>query len=74
MNAPSCKLFRELAGIEISNRAGLNFARVDLGVFERFLSGFDDQMPDCFPFLLQVALKIGARAAENINCSFMQLI
>ena len=61
------QLLRELAGIEISNRARLNLARVDLGIVERFLAGFDNQMPNGLPFLLDVALKIGAPAAENVN-------
>ncbi len=61
------QLFGELAGVEISDRTRLNLSRVDFGVIERILAGFDDQMPDRFPFLLQVALKIGAPAAEDIN-------
>src|ERR1700736_133226 len=61
------QLFRELAGVEIADRARLNLARIDLGVVERLLAGFDNQMPDRFAFLLHVALKIGAPTAENIN-------
>src|SRR4029077_7995123 len=61
------QLFGELAGVEVSDRAGLNFARVDLGVVESFFAGLSDQMPDGFSFLFQVALKIGARPAENVN-------
>src|SRR5947208_5725321 len=51
----------------MSNRARLNVADVDLGIVERLLTGFSDQMPDGFAFLFQVALKIGAPAADNIN-------
>src|SRR6266481_7796586 len=61
------QLFRKLARVEIAHCTRLNFARVDLRVVERLLAGFDDQMPDRFAFLLQVALKISAPAAENIN-------
>src|SRR5262249_16467736 len=61
------QLLGELAGVKIPDRSRLNFARVDLGVINRFLAGLDDQMPDRFPFLLQIALKIGAPAAENVN-------
>src|SRR5437879_8197322 len=61
------QLFGELSGVEISNRARLNVADVDLGIVERFLSGFSDQMPDGFAFFLQIALKIGAPAAKNVN-------
>ena len=67
MNAPELQLFRELSGIEISHRPGLDFARIDLRVIESLFAGLDDQMPDGFAFLFQVALKIGAPAAENVN-------
>jgi len=36
------QLLRELAGIEITNRARLNFRGIDLRVIDRFLAGFDD--------------------------------
>jgi hypothetical protein len=45
-------LFRELSGIEITNRTGLNLPRIDLRIVDRLLAGFGDQMPDGFPFLL----------------------
>src|SRR5882724_6707731 len=61
------QLLGKLARVEIAHCTCLNFARVDLRVVERLLAGFDDQMPDRFAFLLQVALKISAPAAENIN-------
>src|SRR5437868_12765008 len=61
------QLFRELAGVEIADRARPDFARIDLRVVERLLTGFGNQMPDSFAFLLQVALKIGPPSAENIN-------
>src|SRR5207244_639315 len=61
------QLFGELTGVEISNRARLNFASVDLGVFKCLFPGFDDQVPDGFAFFFQVALKIGAPAAKNVN-------
>src|SRR5438046_9862142 len=61
------QLLGKLTGVEIADCARLNFASVDLGVIERLLAGFDNQMPDRFAFLLHVALKIGAPTAENIN-------
>ena len=61
------QLFGELAGIEIADRARLNFRGINLRIVDRFLAGLCDQMPDGFAFLLQVALKIGASAAENVN-------
>src|SRR5207244_10143824 len=61
------QLLGKLTGVEIADCARLNFARVDLGVIERLLAGFDNQMPDRFAFLFHVALKIGAPTAENIN-------
>ena len=61
------ELFRELSGVEISNRARLDLRRVDLCIIDRFLAGLDDQMPDGFAFLFQVPLKVGASTAENVN-------
>src|SRR5882724_10353495 len=61
------QLLGKLARVEIAHCARLNFARVDLRVVERLLAGFDDQMPDRFAFLLQVALKTDTPATENIN-------
>ena len=61
------QLLGELAGVEIADRARLNFCGIDLGVVDRFFPGFNDQVPDGFAFLFQVALKIGAPAAENVN-------
>src|SRR5437762_13963573 len=61
------QLFGELARIEISNRACLNFCRIDLRFVDRFPSGFDDQVPDGFALLLEIALNIGAPTAENVN-------
>jgi len=61
------QLFCKLARVEIANCARLNFARINLRIFDRLFAGFDDNVPDCFPFLLQVPLKIGAPAAENLN-------
>src|SRR6266540_190192 len=61
------QLFRELACVEIANRARLNFRRIDLCIIDRFFAGLDDDVPDGFPFLLQVTLKIRAPAAENVD-------
>src|SRR5207244_11302215 len=61
------QLLGKLTGVEIADCARLNFARVDLGVIERLLAGFDNQMPDRFAFLFHVALKIGALTADTIN-------
>jgi hypothetical protein len=61
------QLFRELARVEIANRARLNFAGIDLRIIDGFFTGLCNDVPDRFTFLLQVALKIRAPAAENIN-------
>src|SRR6266516_3655367 len=61
------QLLRELTRIEISNRARLNFRRIDFRVIDGLLAGFDDQMPDGFALLLEIALKIGAPTAKDIN-------
>jgi hypothetical protein len=61
------QLLCKLASIEIPNRACLNFARIDLRVFNRLFAGLDDDVPDGFAFLLQVALKIRPPAAEDVN-------
>ena len=60
-------MFRELARVEIANRARLNFAGIDLRIIDRLLAGLDNDMPDGLAFFLQVALKIRAPAAKNIN-------
>jgi hypothetical protein len=64
---PELQLFCELARVEIPNRTRLNFAGVDLGVINGFFTGLDNEVPDRFTFLLHVALKICAPAAENVN-------
>ena len=46
------KLLGKLTGVEITDGGRLNFGRISLRVVERFLSGFGDQVPDCFTFLL----------------------
>ena len=61
------QLFGELPGVEISNRPRLDFRRIDLRVVDRFFAGLRDQIPDGLAFLLEVALKIGSPAAENVN-------
>src|ERR1043166_3224537 len=67
-NEPSeMQLLGELPSIEIADGPSLNFAGIYLGVINRLFSGLDDKMPDCFTLLLQVALKIGASAAENVD-------
>jgi hypothetical protein len=60
-------LFRELARVEIANRARLNFAGIDLASSIAFLPASIMIVPDRFTFLLQIALKIRAPAAENVN-------
>ena len=45
------QLLGELPGVEITDRGGLDFGRISLRIIERFLSGFGDEMPDCFTFL-----------------------
>jgi hypothetical protein len=60
-------LFRELARVEIANRARLNFAGIDLSIIDGFFTGLYNDVPDRFTFLLQIALKIRAPAAENVN-------
>src|SRR5207245_6070862 len=61
------QLFGELPRIKISNRARLNFCGIDLRVLNRLLSSFNDEVPDRFPFLFQVALKISPPSAENVH-------
>ena len=61
------QLFGELPRVEIANCARLNFNGIDLRVVDRLFAGFDNDVPDRFSFLLQVALKIRAPAAENVN-------
>ena len=61
------QLLGKLSGVEITDRAGVDFARIDLRVGDRFLSRLSDEVPDRLAFLLQVALKIGSVTAENIN-------
>ena len=61
------QLFGELAGIEISYRCRLDFGCINFRIGDRFPAGFRDQIADGFAFLLQVALKIGSAAAENVN-------
>jgi hypothetical protein len=45
----------------------LNFAGIDLRIIDCFFTGLDNDVPDRFAFLLQIALKIRAPAAENVN-------
>src|SRR5439155_16833183 len=61
------QLLGELSGIEVSNYARLNFSRVNLRVLDRLFAGLNNNVPDGFAFLLQVALKIRALSAENEN-------
>ena len=61
------QLFRELARVEIANRARLNFAGIDLRIIDGFFTGLYNDVPDRFTFFLQVALKIRAPTAENVN-------
>ena len=61
------ELLGKLAGVEIPDRARVDFARIDLRVIDRFPAGLRDQITDRFAFLFQVALKIGSAAAKNVN-------
>ena len=61
------QLFRELARVEIADRARLNFAGIDLCIIDGFFTGLYNDVPDRFTFLLQIALKIRAPAPENVN-------
>ena len=61
------KLLRELPGVEVADRRGLDFARVDLRVLERFAARFGDQVADRFAFFSEVALKVSPAAAEDVN-------
>ena len=60
-------MFRELARVEIANRARLNFAGVDLRIIDGFFTGFNNDVQDRFTYLLQIALKIRAPAPKNVN-------
>src|SRR5206468_8827095 len=61
------QLLRELTRIEIANRTRLNFRRIDLRIVNRLFAGLNNDVPDRFAFLFQVAFKISAPAAENVN-------
>jgi len=61
------ELFSKLAGVKVAYRRRFDFRRIDLRVVDRFPAGFRDQVADRFAFLLQVALKIGSAAAENVD-------
>ena len=60
-------MFRELARVEITDRARLNFAGIDLRIIDGFFTSLYNDVPDRLTLLLQVALKIRAPAAENVN-------
>jgi hypothetical protein len=61
------KLLCKLACVEIADRTGLNFRRINFRVVDCLLAGLDNDVPDRFSFLLQVALKIGAPATKNVD-------
>ena len=61
------ELLGELAGIEVADGRRFDLRRIDLRVIDRIPAGFRDQVADRFAFLLQVALKIGSAAAENVD-------
>jgi hypothetical protein len=61
------QLFRKLPRVEIANRTCLNFCRIDLRIVDRLFTGFNNDVPDRFPLFLEVALKVRAPAAENVN-------
>src|SRR4051812_23760955 len=61
------ELLGELAAVEISHRRGLDMRRIDLRILQRRLAAFDDEVPESFAFFLEVALKVGAAAAEDVN-------
>ena len=64
---PKVQLLGELAGVKVAHGRRLDLRRIDLRVVDRFPAGFRDQVADRFAFLLQVALKIGSAAAENVD-------
>src|SRR4051794_6009425 len=61
------ELLRELTSVEVSDRRRLNLLRINLRIGDRLLPRLDDQMPDRFAFLLEVALKVSPAAADDIN-------
>ncbi len=61
------QLLRELTRVEIANCTCLDFRGINLRVVDRLLAGLDDDVPYSLPFFLEVTLKIGAPAAENVN-------
>jgi len=61
------QLLGELTGVEIANRARLNFRRINLRVIERLFAGLGNQIPNGLALFFEVALKIGASAAKNVN-------
>src|SRR5881394_2457797 len=60
------QLFRESPRVEIPHRRCLYFRWIDLRIVDRLPSGLRDQIADRFTFLLQVALKIGSAAANDV--------
>jgi len=60
-------LLGKLTCVEIANCARLNFRRINLRIIDRLFARLDDDVPDRFSFLLQVALKIRPSAAKDIN-------
>ena len=66
-NAPRCSCLVNWPGVEISDRTRVDLAGIDLRIVDRFLAGFRDQVADRFAFLLEVALKIGSAAAEDVD-------
>jgi hypothetical protein len=68
------QLLGKLACVEIANRTGLNFSRINLRIIDRLLPRLDDDISNRFALFLQVALKIGAPAAENVNFVHSRLL
>jgi hypothetical protein len=61
------QLLGELPGIEIADRACLNFRGINLGIVDCFFAGLDNHVPDGFAFFFQVTLKIRAPTADYVN-------
>jgi hypothetical protein len=68
------ELLGKLAGVEIADRARVDFAWIDLRIVDCFPAGFRNHVTDRFAFLLQVALKIGSATAEDVNWFFHTIV
>ena len=60
------QLLGKLSAVEIPDCRSLDVRRIDLCILERRLACLDDQMPERLALFLEVALKVGPAAAEDV--------